>query len=67
MPHLDRLDRPETRLKRNRIRPLTWADAIEAQVEIEGRTPQTWETAMTSDDADIVVIDGCWPLPPRGQ
>jgi hypothetical protein len=24
-------------------------------------------TVSTSDDVDIVVIDGCWPLPPRGH
>jgi hypothetical protein len=22
---------------------------------------------VTSDDTDVVVIDGCWPLPARGQ
>jgi hypothetical protein len=38
-----------------------------AQVLVLGRAPQTWETAVTSDDAGVVVIAGCWPLPPRGQ
>jgi hypothetical protein len=46
---------------------LTCTNAVKAQVSIEGRSPRTWETAATSDDADIVVIDGCWPLPPRGD
>jgi hypothetical protein len=23
-------------------------------------------TAIASDDVDVVVIEGCWPLPPRG-
>ena len=38
---------------------LTWAneDRQPAQVVIEGRAPQTWETAVTSDDTDVVVID----------
>jgi hypothetical protein len=24
---------------------------------------RTWETAITSNDVEVVVIDGCWPLP----
>jgi hypothetical protein len=31
-----------------------------------GRERQTWETAVASHDADVVVVDGCWPLPARG-
>jgi hypothetical protein len=37
------------------------------QVRIPGGARQTWETAVTSSDTDIVVIGGCWPLPARGQ
>lgn len=43
------------------------AEAEAPQVFVEGRSPRTWETAVTSDDTNIVVIDGCWSLPPRGR
>ena len=46
---------------------LACVNAAEAQVSIEGGSLRAWETAMTVDDADLVVIDGSWPLPPRGQ
>jgi hypothetical protein len=36
-----------------------------SQVFVQGMSPGEWETTVTSDDVDIVVIDGCWP--PRGQ
>jgi hypothetical protein len=52
---------------RNIIWALSCTNAIEAQAKIKGRAPRTWETAVTSDDTDVVVIDGCWPLPARGQ
>ena len=38
-----------------------------AQVLIEGGSRQTWETPLTSGDADLIIIEGSWPLPPRGQ
>jgi hypothetical protein len=38
-----------------------------AQVLIEGGTRTTWETAPTSDNADLIIVEGCWPLAPRGQ
>jgi hypothetical protein len=37
------------------------------QVLVEGRAPQAWETAVTSDDVGVVVVDGCWLLPAPGQ
>lgn len=42
-------------------------NAVETQVLLEGRERQTWETAVASDDADVVVIDGSWPLPRHGK
>jgi len=40
---------------------------LRPQVLVQGTSPRAWETATASDDVDIVVIDGCWPLPARSQ
>jgi hypothetical protein len=31
------------------------------------QVPRTWETALTSENDDLVIVEGCWPLPLRGQ
>ena len=32
-----------------------------------GRARKTWETAATSDNGKLIVVEGRWPLPARGQ
>ena len=32
-----------------------------------GRAPQTWGTAVTSDNGKLIVVEGRWPLPERGK
>jgi hypothetical protein len=39
---------------------------VEAQVSIQGGSRTTWERGATSQNAMLVVVDGAWPLPPRG-
>jgi hypothetical protein len=55
--------------KRIETAALTCLNAVQAQASIEGGSPRTWETRLTGshDQTDFVVIDGSWPLPPRGR
>jgi hypothetical protein len=39
---------------------------LRPQVFVQGMSPKEWETIVASGNADVVTIDGCWPLPPRG-
>ena len=57
---------PKRAHKRNLMWPLTSANAVEAQVEIEGTSPKEREIPFISDNTEIVIIEGRWPLPPRG-
>jgi site-specific DNA recombinase len=57
---------------RNTERPST-ATAVEGPRSFSlagsapGRSRQTWEPPLTSGDADLIVVEGTWPLPPRGH
>lgn len=32
-----------------------------------GGSRQTWELPTGGGDADLIIIEGSWPLPPRGR
>lgn len=46
-----------------------WSNAgvYAGQPMCPGGSRQTWETAPISNDADLIIIKGSWPLAPRGQ
>jgi hypothetical protein len=52
---------------RNVLWVLKCINVVEVEAEMKGRSHREWETAVTGDDVDVVIIDGCWPLPERGR
>jgi hypothetical protein len=46
-----------------------WSERVFVLVSLgaPGRDRQTWETAVTSDNCDLIIVEGRWPLQPRGQ
>jgi hypothetical protein len=39
--------------------------AVSPLLGAPGRGRQTWETAVVSSDADLIIMEGTWPVPPR--
>jgi hypothetical protein len=40
---------------------------VEPQVLVQGWARKTWETAAASGNGKLIVVEGRWPLPARGQ
>jgi hypothetical protein len=63
--------RDRRREPRTRMAPPTTAGPAKRSCTVmgcaPGRSRRTWETAPASDNAEIIIIDVSWPLPPRGR